>query len=212
MKRAIHRTFAILLAAVLLCGVMPLTAHAAMDITDKFTDPAFKAMLQTLLKTEVILDTDVADVAGLRVRDSGIQSLAGLEYFTSLTWLDCSGNQLTSLPALPPNLTELDCKYNQLTSLPALPSGMEILICSHNKLTSLDVTGLPLRWLDCRNNNMASSAVKGFTGVWDGLNYFFYPQNEVIIDVWPPFWDNWPDWLVFILRYLLFGWLWMNWF
>lgn len=24
------------------------------------------------------------------------------------------------------------------------------------------------------------------------------------------FWDGWPDWLQFILRYLLFGWIWMN--
>jgi len=28
----------------------------------------------------------------------------------------------------------------------------------------------------------------------------------------PPFWDAWPGWLVSILRYVLFGWLWMSWF
>ena len=27
-----------------------------------------------------------------------------------------------------------------------------------------------------------------------------------------PFWDNWPDWFVWILEYIFFGWLWMRWF
>lgn len=54
--------------------------------------------------------------------------------------LDCSFNQLTSLPVLP-QLIELICSNNQLTSLPVLPL-LTVLNCHHNQLTSLPI--LPL--------------------------------------------------------------------
>ena len=48
--------------------------------------------------------------------------------------LDCSYNQLTSLPKLPDTLIELYCFYNQLVSLPELPDTLEKLNCVHNNL------------------------------------------------------------------------------
>src|ERR1019366_6595103 len=52
-----------------------------------------------------------------------ISSFIGIQYFTSLTYLDCSSNNLTSLPLLPTTLTFLNCSYNTyLTSLPPLPN------------------------------------------------------------------------------------------
>ncbi|HEX7413277.1 MAG TPA: T9SS type A sorting domain-containing protein [Bacteroidia bacterium] len=63
-----------------------------------------------------------------------IANLFGVQYFTSLTYLECSGNYLTSLPALPNSLTFLDCYNNHLTSLPALPNSLQSLYCNHNNI------------------------------------------------------------------------------
>ena len=49
--------------------------------------------------------------------------------------LDCTNNQLTSLPELP-NVKYLHCSRNQLTRLPDLPN-IEFLHCGHNQLTTL---------------------------------------------------------------------------
>jgi len=103
-----------------------------------------------------------------------------------LLWLIyCGDNLLTSLPTLPPDLEILECSENLLTELPALPSGLIDLVCNNNKLTGIDVTGLLLNnrsysFLWCQYNNMTSpDDVVGFTRVWDGVQYIFYPQNTL---------------------------------
>lgn len=55
--------------------------------------------------------------------------------FKNLTKLNCSYNNLTSLPPFNENLEELDCGNNQLTSLPDLNEKLVILYCENNKLT-----------------------------------------------------------------------------
>jgi len=165
MKKTTTRLLATLLAALLLCGVLPLsTAAEGVDITAAFTDPAFRAAVQELVGKEVILDTDVAGVTELDVfgwdydKESvgNIKSLAGLEYFISLTLLDCRYNQITTLPALPSGLKELYCVDNQLTSLPELPSSLIKLSCGSNRLASLPVLPLNLSELQCNGNFLTS--------------------------------------------------------
>ena len=56
-----------------------------------------------------------------------IANLSGIQYFTSLTSLNCSYNPLTSLPTLPNSITFLACSGCYLTSLPALPSSLASL-------------------------------------------------------------------------------------
>jgi Leucine-rich repeat (LRR) protein len=41
--------------------------------------------------------------------------------------LDCSGNKITNLDNLPPNLQELDCSNNKITNLDNLPNSLKIL-------------------------------------------------------------------------------------
>jgi len=239
----------LLAAALLLAGLGALPVNAApIDITDKFTDANFRAVVQELIGKKRILDTDVAEVRLLNVNGilefptlkgtGSINSLTGLEYFINLESLQCLGNQLTELPELPSNLRMLNCssnqiaalptlpssledifcERNQLTSLPELPASLSTFVCSHNKLaflpelpsslwkldcsnnklSSLNVTNLSLTWLNCSNNNMKNkSAVKGFIDEWDNTFFKFDPQNKLTIWQW-------------ILRYLLFGWLWMR--
>ena len=176
-----RRFFAAALAAALLCGAFVPGARAATDITEEFTDPNFRAAVYEAIgkaSPEPIYDTDVEEVEALAIGWRGIESLAGLERLTALTYLDCAYNRLAGLPALPAGLEYLDCSYNLLTSLPALPAGLEHLNSSWNRLTSLDVTGCPLAYLDCRYNFMPNAAaVTGFAGEWDGESFLFDPQQ-----------------------------------
>ena len=167
MKTSFSRALAVLLAAALLCGAAPLMAGAeGIDITDKFTDPAFRAAVQEIIGKDVILDTDVAgmtelDVSGVFIFDffgpfGDISSLAGLEHFTALKYLNCELNQLTTLPALPSELDTLECSFNDLTSLPVLPSTLETLHCYSNKLTALPALPSSLEEISCDNNRLTA--------------------------------------------------------
>jgi hypothetical protein len=179
----VKKAIAVLLAMLMLCGIAPLMTGAAdgIDITDKFTDPAFKAAVQEIIGKDVILNTDVAgiwglDVSGTWYAQGAITSLEGLECFIDLAWLGCSdnqlailpalpsglitlvcaGNSLTALPELPSSLRGLYCWSNQLSTLPALPSGLDILACSTNKLTSLPELPPSLTTLSCWDNDLTA--------------------------------------------------------
>jgi len=75
---------------------------------------------------------------------------------TSLKYLFCHNNRLTSLPKLPNSLLELYCHNNRLTSLSKLPNSLEELYCSNNKLTSLPDLPNSLEELCCGNNPFTS--------------------------------------------------------
>ena len=101
--------------------------------------------------------------SGLNITD-----LTGIEAFVSLTILDCSWNQLTSLDLSGCTaLTSLDCNNNQLTSIDVSScSALTILGCSWNQLTSLDVSGCTaLNGLDCYNNQITSLDVSPCTAL-----------------------------------------------
>ena len=100
--------------------------------------------------------TNITSDAYLNVSAQNISDLTGLQYFTGLTDLYCSNNQLTDLPSLPANLLILACSDNQLTSLPNLPVNIYDLNCNNNQLTSLP--GLPanLQNLQCYANQLTS--------------------------------------------------------
>lgn len=57
--------------------------------------------------------TEIENVTGIFCNSQGISNLKGIEYFTALTELDCSCNQLTSLDVgNNTSLQELYCDYN----------------------------------------------------------------------------------------------------
>ena len=71
-----------------------------------------------------------------------ISDLTGISYFSNLTSLDCSFNQLTSLTLNTnnSNLLELNCSYNQISILNILSlHNLTKLDCASNLLTSIDV-------------------------------------------------------------------------
>ena len=211
MKKLSLRVLAAALVAALLCALLPMTAVAAVDITQEFTDLKFRARVYVLLgkaDTEPVYGSDVADIEELWVGTRGIQSLAGLQHFTGLKVLDCYDNELTSLPALPAGLTHLSVSGNLLTALPKLPSTLTRLYCDRNRLTGLDIRGVPLEYIECTYNDMVGvTDIGGFisrlTMLFDSKAFVFYPQSN-------GFWAPWEYWLQLILEFGLFGWAWMR--
>jgi Leucine-rich repeat (LRR) protein len=81
-------------------------------------------------------------IAHLNLNYKGISDLSGIEGFASLISLDCSNNQLVSLPYFPnPYLKQIRCVNNKLTTLPLFPESLLTLDCSGNQIRF--ITGLP---------------------------------------------------------------------
>ena len=81
-----------------------------------------------------------------------------LPNYDSIVYINCSSNNLSSLPStFPESLQRLDCSGNKLSSLPStLPESLRGLYCSYNKLTSLPTLPESLDELHCSNNNLTS--------------------------------------------------------
>jgi hypothetical protein len=119
----------------------------------------------------VTTNTHSISVAGL-----SIANLSGVQYFSSLTYLvcgansltslpvlpntlaylACGGNYLTSLPSLPNSLTYIDAHQNSLTTLPTLPTSLGNIFCNANALTALPTLPTSLLYLNCSSNNLSS--------------------------------------------------------
>jgi len=178
------------------------------DITSKFTDPNFRAeVYRRIVKSDGdrIYTSDVANITALNVKNMGIGSLSGIEYFTALEALDCSNNNLTSLDvSRNAKLWWLGCTDNNLRTLnvtgnrlamtfddsgkdslqevgrsPNVPGTvLRKLYCSNNNLKMLDVTGLPIDTLECQNNYMVDESwIIGFP---EGRTLTFSPQKTDI--------------------------------
>ncbi len=86
-----------------------------------------------------------------------LSDLSGIEYFTGLTYLDCSYNQLTELDVTKNTaLINLNCYKNQLAALDVTKNtALTRLRCYENRLTALDVTkNTALTELYCFGNQL----------------------------------------------------------
>ncbi|MBN4051910.1 PKD domain-containing protein [Cytophagaceae bacterium AH-315-L13] len=106
------------------------------------------------------LNTDSAATYGDYIRCDGrnISDLTGIEYFTNIYKLECSNNNLSSLPDLSTELYYLLCTGNNLDSLPNLSNNIKLinLICYNNNLTSIpDLSAnVNLQNLWCQDNDL----------------------------------------------------------
>ena len=112
-----------------------------------------------------LTDAEAKKVKSLYLREEGIASLKGIEYFTALTSLNYRGGKLEhggQLATLDVSkntaLLELIVECHQLTSLKV--SGctkLNVLHCGENRLTALDVSkNTALVYLDCRGNRLSA--------------------------------------------------------
>lgn len=159
-----------LLVALLACSSCGLADYQRDEdnkyIYIRIPDPAFEAYC--LEHWDLNGDGRVSRYEAQRVREMdcsslGILSMTGIEEFTALRRLDCSGNGIASL-----NLTrsiylqELDCSDNQLIALDleGLRS-LNVLDCRNNLLTLLDLGSLGgLQLLRCGENRLVSLDVR----------------------------------------------------
>ena len=88
--------------------------------------------------------TEANAVKKLYVSNKDIYSLKGIEYFSYLTELDCSYNNLSGLDVSKNTLLmELDCRSNNLTTLVVSNNTqLTFLCCRNNRITSLDISAL----------------------------------------------------------------------
>ena len=127
-----------------------------------FPDGTFRTYVKENFDTDgnnILSTSELAAVTEIDCSNQGISDLTGIEYFTNLTVLHCSHNQLTLLDiSKNTNLTELLCQMNQLTSLDVSNCiNLKKLRCENNQLTSLDVRNdTMLNELKCYNNQLSS--------------------------------------------------------
>ena len=80
---------------------------------------------------------EIKGITSMDCSEKGIADLTGIDYFTSLTELDCANNQLTSLE-IETRYTSVNCSYNEISDLYLADnydgSNLETLDCSWNQL------------------------------------------------------------------------------
>ena len=114
--------------------------HAVAIDETNFPDYNFREnwiLKQTFADDNYLNDKEAASVTAIDVSNKGIADLKGIEHFTALKTLNCSGNSLVT--------STLDVSKN---------TALEVLNCSSNyNLTTLDLSkNTKLKTLDCSNN------------------------------------------------------------
>ena len=142
-------------------GAQTVKASVVLNATN-FPDDNFRTYISNLTGVRVgstISDTKLASVTQISVKEMGISSLKGIEYFTEIINLWCQENRLTSLDVSKnTKLTYLQCNNNQITSLDVSKNTEMIdLFCYGNLITSLDVSkNTKLEVLNCYSNQLIS--------------------------------------------------------
>lgn len=135
-------------------------ASADVDINEEnFPDVNFRNYLLSLScgNDGIITETEIAEIKYIGI--NSVKNLKGIEFFTALEQLDCSGSQLATVDlSKNTELKELNCANNQLTSLDlSKNTALVKLNCSYNKLTILDVSeNKVLKELNCGANLLVS--------------------------------------------------------
>ena len=114
--------------------------HAVAIDETNFPDYNFREnwiLKQTFADDNYLTDQEAASVTAIDISSKGIADLKGIEHFTALKTLNCSGNSLVT--------STLDVSKN---------TALEVLNCSSNyNLTTLDLSkNTKLKTLDCSNN------------------------------------------------------------
>ena len=116
-----------------------------------FPDAAFRNYLlaQDYGKDGKITEDEIQTVNWINVEEKGIKTLKGVEFFTALTSLYCSDNQLTELDlSMNTKLSTLWCQRNQLIKLDVSNTALTQLQCYMNQLKGKNmdafIAGLPI--------------------------------------------------------------------
>ena len=166
---------------IICCLILFSSAHLKAQNSVTIPDPDFVNYLTTNFGACMNgnqLDTtcwQVVDARSLDLREQGpIHNLQGIQFFKKLNFLNCTGIELETLPALPPSLNHLYCDSNKLVSLPKLPSQLGLLRCSYNLLTSLPALPKSLDQVMCNYNQ-----IKELPPFSDSLTILYCDHNQL---------------------------------
>ena len=135
-------------------------SYASVDISAlNFPDDIFRNSIKQfdLDNDEILSDSELALVNTVNVAGTGVKSLQGIEYFTSMKTLYADRNNLEALDVSKNiNLETLFCTENSISSLNITDCDkLKELYCYQNSLEALDVTGKTgLISLDCQVNKL----------------------------------------------------------
>lgn len=150
----------------------------------QFPDPIFATYMVEHFDTDgdgSISPAEAAAITEINCRGMGIESLAGIEYCTELTYLHCgykyengnfTYNKLTALDiSKNTNLTYLHCGSNRLTALDVSNNTkLTELQCYNNQLTTLNVSkNTELTYLECSYNQLTTLNISKNTELTDLL-------------------------------------------
>lgn len=132
------------------------------DVCDRMKDDAFASYCRSEFDTDKdgkvsMKEASLAEV--IDIKEKGISSLKGLNYFINLKTLDCSQNDLSTLDISGnPSLNRLYCSKNRLKSLNlSKNTRLVYLSVSDNDIVSLDLSNnRKLAWLSCSGNRLSS--------------------------------------------------------
>ena len=106
-----------------------------------------------------VLTSNISGILNLDIKNRGITNLTGIEDFSALKNLDCSGNLLINIDVRPlSNLQILWCFENQIINLNVDQNiSLTALRCENNKLTSLNLSkNINLVDLACEQNKITT--------------------------------------------------------
>ncbi|ANW96125.1 hypothetical protein AXE80_07470 [Wenyingzhuangia fucanilytica] len=149
------------------------TLQECTQLYTQIPDSNFEDVLKDLgydsgTRDGLVLTANISGVTSLNVYRENINSLEGIEAFTSLTELNCIENHLTALD-LSSNtaLTSLYCADNNLDALDVSSNtALEVLSCGGNNLDALNVSNnTALTTLSCNNNSINALDVSSNTAL-----------------------------------------------
>ena len=131
-----------------------------------FPDDNFRAWLleQSYGKDAELTETEIDNVKEISLIVRHIESLEGLEFFTALTKLNCSSNDLKTLDVSKlADLSVLNCYSNKLETLDVSKNiHLSELNCSWNRLETINVSkNTELLEINCYNNRLSTLDLSG---------------------------------------------------
>ena len=143
--------------------------YVALINSSNFPDANFRSALLSFYPKGYITSSDVNSRTSMTISGKSITDISGIGYFSKLTYLDCRGNKLKSLPDLPPMLETLLCASNNFETLHltnyahlktldiSYNTHLTSLFCNNNALTNLNVDFCQvMTTLNCSNNQLTS--------------------------------------------------------
>ena len=160
------------------------------DVCVQMKDDAFASYCRSEFDTDKdgkvsMKEASLAEI--IDIKEKGISSLKGLNYFFNLKTLDCSQNDLSTLDISGnPSLNRLYCSKNKLKSLNlSKNTRLLYLSASDNDITSLDLSNnRKLSLLICSGNRLSSLDISMLH--WLSRSYYvemFGSQKEGTITI-----------------------------